>query len=201
MNDILVQALSCDYSKVATIHFANGHNHPFSWLNAQNGGAPIVDYGAFSNWHEMVHADYQPGSEHVYRWYIEMFADLLQKLNDTEDVDGDNMLDTSMVLAISEFSSGRHWDTSLPIIFAGNFGPAPMGRWVNHMTTTPADFQEFGGYIHSGMNVSQVYVSMLQAFGFPDETFGYDGEFHFSESSGLDSGGTMPQGPLPGLLI
>ena len=69
------------------------------------------------------------------------------------------------------------------------------------MTTTPADFQEFGGYIHSGMNVSQVYVSTIQAFGFPDETFGYDGEFHFSESSGLDSGGTMPQGPLPGLLI
>ena len=113
MNDILVQALSCDYSKVATVHFANAHDHPYSWLTAQNGGAPIVDYGAFSNWHEMVHADYQAGAEHVYRWYMEMFADLLQKLNDTQDVDGDNMLDTSMVLGISEFSSGRHWNTSL----------------------------------------------------------------------------------------
>ena len=59
---------------------------------------------------------------------MDMFADLLQKLNDTQDIDGDNMLDTSMVLAISEFSSGRHWNTSLPMIFSGNFGSAPMGR-------------------------------------------------------------------------
>lgn len=201
MNDIIVQALSCDYSKVATVHFANAHDHPYSWLTAQNGGAPIVDYGAFSNWHEMVHADYQAGAEHVYRWYMEMFADLLQKLNETQDVDGDNMLDTSMVLGISEFSSGRHWNTSLPMIFAGNFGTAPMGRWVNHMTTTPSDFQENGGYIFSGTNVSQVYVSMLQAFGFSDESFGYDGAFQFPEWTEMDSGGTMPQGPLPGLLI
>ena len=49
------------------------------------------------------------------------------------------------------------------------------------MTTTPSDFQENGGYIFSGMNVSQAYVSMLQAFGFSDETFGYDGEFQFPE--------------------
>ena len=40
---------------------------------------------------------------------MQMFADLLNKLDNTLDVDGDNMLDTSMVLAVSEFSSGRHW--------------------------------------------------------------------------------------------
>ena len=120
MNDILVQALSCNYSKVATIHLANAHDHPFSWLTSVNNGSPIVDYNAFSSWHEMVHADYQPGAEHVYHWYMQVFADLLQKLSVTEDADGENMLDTSMVLAISEYSSGRHWHTNIPIIFAGN---------------------------------------------------------------------------------
>ena len=201
MNDILVQALSCDYSRVATIHFANSHDHPFSWLTGLNNGSPIVDYSAFSSWHEMVHADYQAGSEHVYRWYMEMFVDLLEKLDNTLDADGENMLDTSMVLAISEFSSGRHWHTNLPIIFAGNFGGTQLGRWVDHMPIGASDFQENGGYAYSGTNVSQVYVSMLQAFGFPDEAFGYDGAFDFPEWTNLSSGGLMPQGPLPGLLI
>ena len=201
MNDMLVQALSCNYSKVATVHFANAHDHPFSWLQSVNNGNPIVDYGAFSNWHEMVHADYQPGAEHVYHWYMQMFADLLQKLDDTQDADGDNMLETSMVLAISEYSSGRHWNTNIPIIFAGNFGGTQMGRWVNHMTTTPEDFQENGGYAFTGYNVSQVYVSMLQAFGFSEQTFGYDGEFNFPDWSETQTDGYMPQGPLPDLLI
>ena len=201
MNDILVKALSCDYSRVATIHFANGHDNPFSWLHAANGGNPIVDYGSFSSWHEMVHADYQSGAEHVYHWYMQMFADLLQKLDSTLDADGDNMLDTSMVLAISEYSSGRHWLTNIPMIFAGNFGGASMGRWVNHMTLSPTDFQENGSYAYTGYNVSQAYVSMLQAFGFEDQTFGYEGAFNYSDWVGIDTGGLMPQGPLSGLFL
>lgn len=201
MNDIMVQALSCNYSKVATIHFANAHDSPFGWLSAANNGAPIVDYNAFSSWHEMVHADYQPGAEHVYHWYMQMFADLLQKLNDTQDADGENMLDTSMVLGISEYSSGRHWNTNIPMIFAGNFGSAQMGRWVNHLSISPTEFQENGSYAYSGFNVSQAYVSMLHAFGFTDQTFGYDGAFNYADWVGIDTGGLMPQGPLPGLLV
>ena len=201
MNDILVKALSCDYSKVATIHFANDHDHPFSWLHSANGGNPIVDYGSFDNWHAMVHSDYHPGAEHVFHWYMQMFADLLQKLDSTLDVDGDNMLDTSMVLAMSEYSSGRHWHTNIPMIFAGNFGGSSLGRWVNHMTVSPSEFQEAGGGEYTGYNVSQAYVSMLQAFGFEDQTFGYEGAFNYSDWVGIDTGGLMPQGPLPGLFV
>ena len=55
----------------------------------------IVDYGAFSNWHEMVHADYQAGAEHVLSVHGDVCG--FAKTNETQDVDGDNMLDTSMV--------------------------------------------------------------------------------------------------------
>ena len=199
-NDIMVQAMSCNYSKVATIHFANGHEHPFPWLQSLNGGQPIVDYSSYSNWHAMVHDDYQPGAEHVYNWYMQMFADLLTKLDNTVDADGDNMLDTSMVLAISEFSSGRHWHTNLPMIFAGNFGNAQMGRWLNHLNYPVDEAQEYGGYRYSGYNVSQVYVSMLQAFGSEEQTFGYSGEFQLASHRGVQTDGWMPQGPLSGLL-
>jgi hypothetical protein len=74
-----VGAFACDLTRVATLHFANGHSHDFPWLWAKNGG-PIVDTLAWENWHAMVHADFQPGMEWVYRWYLEMLADLLTQL-------------------------------------------------------------------------------------------------------------------------
>ena len=186
MNDILVTALSCDYARVATLDYANTHDHAFPWLWAQNGG-PIVDTGVWDNWHAMVHADYQPGMEHVYRWYIENLVDLLERLSVTTDADGDNMLDTTLVVYLSEFSSGRHWYTSLPIILAGNTGHVETGRFLNHMTLDRATFQESGGYEYSGVTTNQLYTSLLHMLGFDDEGFGY------TDDSALPTGG------LPGL--
>lgn len=186
LNDLLVTALSCDYARVATLDYSNTHDHAFPWLWAENGG-PIVDTGAWDNWHAMVHADYQPGMEYVYRWYVENFVDLLERLSTTTDADGDNMLDTTLVVFMSEFSSGRHWYTSLPIILAGNLGGVETGRFLNHMTLDPTTFQEVGGYEYSGVTTNQFLVSLLHILGFDDETFGY------TEDSDLPIGG------LPGL--
>ena len=200
MNDLLVTAMACDYTRVGTLNFANSHDHDFPWLTAVNGGLPIVDRSLYDAWHTMVHDDWVPGAEHVYRWYMEQFADLLGRLATTVDADGDNMLDTSLVLCISEYSSGRHWNTGLPVILAGNVGGAQLGRWVDHMVLSAADFQENGAYAYSGQHIAQLYVSLLNAFGFDDTAFGYDGEFNFPDWVGLDTGGLMPQGPLAGLL-
>ena len=191
MNDVLVTALSCDYTRVATLTFSNSHDHPFGWLHAKNGGHPIVDLNLYDNWHAMVHDDYVPGAEWVYQWYQQMLADLLHKLDNTVDADGDNMLDTTMVMCVSEYSSGRHWNTSLPFVFAGHLGDAQLGRWLNYLTLSAEEFQESGGYAFSHTSVNQVYVSVLNAFGFADTTFGYEGDW---------DGNEMPQGPLPGLL-
>ena len=199
-NDILVTAMACDYTRVGTITFANAHDHDFPWLEALNGGTPIVDRSVYDSWHTMVHDDWVPGAEHVYRWYHEVLEDLLTRLANTTDADGDNMLDTTLVLCISEYSSGRHWSTALPVVLAGNLGGASLGRWLDLMTVSPTEFRDAGGYVYTGHTNNQLFVSLLQAFGLPDETFGYDGSFALADWTGVDVGGTMPQGPLPGLL-
>lgn len=186
MNDLLVTALSCDYARVATLDYSNTHDHAFPWLWAANGG-PIVDTGVWDNWHAMVHADFQPGMEHVYRWYVENLVDLLERLASTTDADGDNMLDTTLVVFLSEFSSGRHWNTSLPVILAGHLGGVETGRFVNHMTLDPATFQESGGYAYSGVTTNQLFTSLLHMLGFDDETFGHTGD------------ADLPTGGVPGL--
>jgi hypothetical protein len=187
MCDLLVETLRCGYTKVATLSFANSHSHGFEWLWERNGGRPIVDPARWDNWHAMVHADPQEGMEVVFRWYMEVLASLLGKLDETEDGDGGSLLDSSLVLCISEFSSGRHWHNSLPIVLAGNLGGAPTGRWLDLMAGSLEDFEASRGSMQSGATMNQLCVSLLHAFGFDDPSFGY-------------APSELPLGPLPGLM-
>jgi hypothetical protein len=186
MNDLLVAAFGCDLTRVGTFHFANSHDHSFPWLWARNGG-PIVDTLRHENWHAMVHEDYQAGMEHVYRWYFEMLADLLTKMDAATDADGDNLLETTLVVCTGEYSSGRHWVTSLPAVLLGHTGAAQRGRFLNHMPASPEEFAAAYGYLYSDVSFSQMLVSMLQIFGFEDSRFGYSGE-------------EVPEGAIPGLF-
>lgn len=186
LTDIAVAALSCGYTRVATVELANGHDHAFDWLWGANGG-PIVDTSSFDNWHAMVHADYQPGMEHVYRWYMEQLGDLLGKLATTPDPDGDMLLDSTLVLYLPEFSSGRHWYNGMPAILAGNLGGITPGRWLDFMGGTLEEFLDMNNYLQGNATTNQLLTTVLHAFGFDDETFGYH-----------DS--TLPGGGLPGVV-
>ena len=106
MIDIMTQALACNQTRVATLHFANSHDHRFEWLWEQNGG-PIIDRNRWDNWHAMVHADYQSGMEYVYQWYMTVLAQLVETLQNQVDADGDNMLRHTLILATSEFWLGK----------------------------------------------------------------------------------------------
>jgi hypothetical protein len=185
MNEIAATALSCDLTRVMTLHFANSQDHAFPWLWAANGG-PIVDTRSWDNWHAMVHADHQPGMELVYQWYMTMLADLLEGLASRTDADGDNLLDTTLVLCMSEYSSGRHWNNALPALLFGHLGGGSLGRWVNHMSGSVEDYEARSGYLDSNATVNQLMVSLLHAFGFDDESFGLVAE-------------DLPGGPLDGL--
>ncbi len=184
--ELITAAFSCDLTRLATLSFANSDSPTFPWLTAANGGVPIVQPGVWDNWHAMVHADYQTGMEVAYRWYHEVLADLLDALAAGTDADGDNMLQTTLVVCVSEYSSGRHWHNALPVVLAGCVGAAPTGRHLNFLSSTVADFEASHGYQQSLATTNQLWTSVLHAFGFDDETFGF-----------VDP--DLPNGPLPGL--
>ena len=64
----------------------------------------------------------------------------------------------------------------IPVVLAGTTGERPMGRWLD-MNASPSP---------NGHSVNEVYVAMLQAFGFGDTEFGYHGD--------------RPVGALPGVV-
>ena len=170
MIDIMTSALACNQTNVATLHFANSHDHRFSWLWEQNGG-PIIDRNRWDNWHAMVHADYQSGMEHVYQWYMKMLLQLLRSLEAKVDADGDNLLDHTLILAVSEFSSGRHWHTSLPTLLLG--GPERTPLWKDYLDGGLDTLEESQGQHASGTNMNQLLLSVLHHFGLSDDSFGY----------------------------
>ena len=60
------------------------------------------------------------------------------------------------------------------------------------MHLTPDEFHADGAHAYTGYHIAQLYVSILQMFGFEDTSFGYDGRL---QSSKTDIG-RMPQGSL-----
>jgi hypothetical protein len=70
------------------------------------------------------------------------------------------MLDNSLVLWISEFGTGQTHDiTNLPVVLAGGVqGKIKMNRYLARPTATLGD----------------LYTSLLNAFGIPATSFGYN---------------------------
>lgn len=182
IREVAATALSCGLTRVCTLGYANGHAPTFPWLWDRNGGAPIVG-GGFENWHAMVHADYQRGMEIPYRWYIEEYAALLDLLEATPDPEGRPLIETTAVIWLTEYSSGRHWNTAIPTVLGGNIA-APQGRWLDFLAHAP---DALTGYTRSGFTMNQLWLSLLHMFGIEAEQFGH----HTPD---------LPAGPLPGLL-
>ncbi len=159
--DLLVMALRCDLTRVATLQWsASTNNKPYPYLmyDAGDGLKPIA-----ADEHVMGH---QPDSDlHAWgalrvirRWYMEQFAYLLNALESTPEGDG-TMLDHTVVMLGSELSRGNtHSHTDAPFLVAGSGG----------------------GYFKTGQHLSfdgkhphnDLLVSLLHSMGVDSNTFG-----------------------------
>jgi hypothetical protein len=172
--DIMVMALACDLTRVASLHFTHGQDNRFPWL-----GYPIP-FPQWSDWHGMIHIvpdgptarddpQARPAMIAAMTWYTQQFAYLLQRMAETPDGDG-SLLDSSLVVWVSDYGDGAAHNTNdIPVVLAGNLcGALQTGRHL--------DF--------TGRSTNDLLVSILNLFGYEDETFGWP---------------TICAGALPGL--
>jgi hypothetical protein len=173
MIELMTMAFACKRTNVGTIYFGSGQDPRFPWLSF-NGG-PVLQPG-YDTWHTMVHQGQHEAALLLgFRFYSEMFRSLLDRLSQTQDEDG-SLLDSTCVLWISDFGDGSvHNRNNLAIVLAGNPG-VTTGRFINHPDN---DYQSVSQH-----DTMQLYTSILNAFGFPDTSFGPPGS---------------PPGPLAGL--
>jgi hypothetical protein len=151
--DLLISALSCDYTRVASLQCSHTVSPTvFSWLNIGEGH------------HSLSHVDdsNQAGLGQFIaceRWFAEQFKYLVERLRDLPEPDGDgSMLDHTLVVWAKELGDSRlHECKSVPFVLAGK---------ANGFFT-PGRYLSFGGASHQ-----KLLVSICQAMGLDDEVFG-----------------------------
>lgn len=116
--DLIVQALACDATRVATLLTNNGNGllTTLNWLDLPGG----QDFGD-RNYHGVAHAG---GDQKMKcdRWFMERFARLIQKLKEVPEGNG-TLLDNTVVLWANHMGNGgAHSSDDLPWILAGRGG-------------------------------------------------------------------------------
>jgi hypothetical protein len=151
MMDLLALAFQSDTTRIGTFMFGNavsGRN--FSFVDGVKGGH-----------HDISHHQKNPDKLRMYqlinRWHIKQYAYLLRKLQSMKEGEG-TVLDNSMVLFGAGLRDGdAHSPHNLPIVLGGRGG----GRIATGQHLV----------YERDSALSDLYVSMLEAFGTPVERF------------------------------
>lgn len=147
--DLLVSALQCDLTRVATLHWGNSNDQcTYPWLDINALG------------HDLSHNSVGEAAAKklkVYNWYAQQFAYLLNKLELAKEGTG-SMLDNTVVLWVSEFSdSNAHAADKLLWTLMGNVGGYfRSGRVVDC----------------GGRSVNDLHTTLCNAFGLNMAKFG-----------------------------
>ena len=127
MFDTLVLAFQTDSTRVATMLLAHdGSNRSFAEIGVPEGH------------HDLSHHAEDTGKiqkiSDIDLWYVKQFTRFLERLRDTKDVDGNSLLQNSMILYGSGNADGnRHTHVNLPIVLAGGGGGTlTPGRFIQH---------------------------------------------------------------------
>ena len=135
MFDMMVVAFQTDSTRIATFLLANeGSNRPFPEIGIAEGHHSLT--------HHMNKQDMIDKVAQIDLWYVKQFGRFLEKMEQTKDVDGNSLLQNSMIIYGSGNADGnRHTHTNLPVILAGAGGGA----------LTPGRFAKFGSVPMSNM--------------------------------------------------
>lgn len=151
MLDVIALAFQSDTTRICTFMFGNAvSNVSFRFLEGVSSGHHDVS-------HHQKDDDKLRQYEIITRWHVQQFAYLLNKLQSMKEGDS-NVLQNSMLLFGSALSDGdRHDPHNLPLVLAGRGGGRiASGQHLQYEVDTP---------------LSNLYVSMLDAFGTPVERF------------------------------
>lgn len=142
--DTIVLAMQCNMTKIASIQLGT-HQADFS-VPGQGG-----------SYHGVIHGG-GPGGYTAYRSYLcARVAQLIEKLRDAQDTDGSSMLESTLVVQVTDMGDGNaHSGTDAPFFLAGG---SSIVR---------------GGQVVSASRHTQILDTVLEAFGVAGTAPRYD---------------------------
>jgi hypothetical protein len=108
----------------------------------------------------------------ISRWEVNHVATLLKRLDQTQEADGRTILDNTLAYFNSEISDGNvHRKYDMPVLLAGSAGGRLKVDGTHHMYTR-MNFPRPNLGPSGGPHGIKLFVSIMNAFGIPDQTFG-----------------------------
>ncbi len=150
MCDLITLALQCNKTRVISYMLGLGRSErPYAFLGIPDSHHYLSHYGNNTSYMDQITT--------IGRWEVEQLAYLLQRMQEVQEPDG-TLLDNSMVLFVSSMGdpNGHQW-RSLPVVLAGR------GRGA----LTPGNH-----LVYQSQPIADLYVSMIQAMGVEQATFG-----------------------------
>ena len=169
MVDVMVAALRCDVTRIATLNV---------WKAIGRGIGPNgTDLGFVhsglkdaQDWHETAHRWGTPDDDAkilaMNQWIAdEVFLRILDGL-DVEEADGRTFLDNSVVMWGNELGM-NHLNWSVPALLVGSAGGAlQTGRYIDYIDwDRNVRFHQEDGPVIEGVPYNRLLVSLLQAYG------------------------------------
>jgi hypothetical protein len=149
--DMVLRAFACGLTRVATLMIGNGANDLFFPFMDAHGNDHLVGHDEQSNIDDAVTRRLP---RHL--WHMEQLRDTILGLATTSEGEG-SLLDSTLVLFLSENSNGWHQHTRHPLILAGSLGGHfPTGRLLQY----------------AGDSHTRLLISVLNAFGVEGADFG-----------------------------
>jgi hypothetical protein len=172
MNDLLVLALKCDVTRIATYMLDNSRSDlVYNWVPRRDYDRDGADVGGTATaYHESQHHNgTSPDFASITRFHIEVAADLLQKMDAVQDGTGEEptgtLLDNSVVQFASDMHHGDHAAFDLPFALFGGGGGVFRQNELIHFPEAVEDI----------VQLRDVYFTMLnQYFQLELESFGED---------------------------
>jgi len=159
-------ALQCDVTRVMTFMFARGTS--------------MQDYnfllGVTSPHHTLSHHGGQAANldklKQIGKWEMQQWATFLSSLEAITEDNGKTLLDNTLAYFNSEISDGNsHKKYDMPIVLAGSAG-GKLKIDGNHYMYTKMSFPRPLLGPGGGPHAIKLFVSIMNAFGLPDQTFG-----------------------------
>ncbi len=187
----IVQALACDITRVAVLDFHASYD-PLFPSEFPGGNDELLT----SNWHALIHENWGLSDPYggtlmtAYNYFAKSYLTLVQRLDQMTDLDGNPMLDNTLVVWVSDMGYGSgHFDHDVPVVLAGMPSAFPGGQ---------------GRHIKANRNtLGDLYAQILRMVGGDDQTFGITGTLgdhsnNLVSWSGVDIGPSTPlhRGPI-----
>jgi hypothetical protein len=165
--ELAALAFECDATRVISFMFGRG--------NSMQDFAFLFDGESTPHHHTSHHAGsaaLQKKLREIGRWEMDHVATFLKRLDKTVEAEGRTVLDNTLAYFNSEISDGNvHLKYDMPVLLAGSAGGKLKVDGSHYMYTqmkTPRPLVGPGGGPHG----IRLFVSIMNAFGIPDDTFG-----------------------------